>query len=68
MPEQRTCQLKLQVEVLHRDLEAYGVSGDMDVLLLAICNQVVLSQKRVAFDLVHCWGHTCSLDDGFKLN
>lgn len=39
----------------------------MDVLLLAVGNQVILSQERVALDLVRGWNDTSSLDDGLKL-
>lgn len=48
-------------------MTTYRVGCDVDVLLLAVSNQVVLSEKRVAFDLVYCWDDTGGLDDGFKL-
>lgn len=45
----------------------YRVSGDVDVLLLAVGNQVVLSEERVTLDLVRGWNDTSCLDDTLKL-
>lgn len=46
---------------------AYRVGSDMDTLLLAVGNQLVALQTRVAFDLVDSGNNASGLDDGLEL-
>jgi hypothetical protein len=48
-------------------LQTYGVCGDVDILLLAVGYQVVLSEKRVTLDLVCSGDYAGTFDDCFKL-
>lgn len=45
----------------------YRIGCNVNVLLLAVSNQVVLSQKRVALNLVGGRDNAGRLDDSFKL-
>lgn len=45
----------------------YGVSCNVDVLLLAVVNEVLLDEERVALNLVSSRCDTSALDDCLKL-
>lgn len=45
----------------------YGVGGDVDVLLLAVSDELRLDEERVALDLVGSRGDASALDEGLEL-
>lgn len=46
---------------------AYGVGSNVDVLLLAVGNELRLDEERVALDLVGSGGDASALDDSLEL-
>lgn len=46
---------------------AYGVSGDVNVLLLAVLDQVVALQDRVTLDLVGSGDNASAVNNGLEL-
>lgn len=63
--ESLRCQLALE---LRKSFACtYGVSCNVDVLLLAVVNEILLDKERVALNLVSSWCDTSALDDCLKL-
>lgn len=46
---------------------AYGVSGDVDVLLLAVLDQVVALENGVTLDLVGSGDNASAVNDSLEL-